>query len=950
MIMIFPVSLSAQNWLSNGALNNGIFGNTFGTNNNFPINIYTNSTLRARFTTGGALTSLVGNYGDGLRIIDPLGGPGNLDLFTSGSAGGNETHARFGSNGQISGQNNRFEFIGTTGIGTFYNVTQASAWHNFSRLDIEQGRLGSNNFWRFGLGDGTNADRRVEIVDAAQQVRISNTNSTYTELFSRANGRFLIMPSGANTGFTNTGDITYNPTERIDVNGTGRFRNVVTATPDALFVGVRNGSSNDLTMRRLDFNDDPNTFLGGDGTFHTANTTPPPANNGVSKNPFNTTSPYQLGDIYALVSPTNTPLSSNRQVRLGGRSLIFSGTGRVGIGLSYPNLPTEVLDVNGNARFRNVPVQGGQSLILGLQNGASTNDVELSRLVFPNNNTVALLGDGTWGTISGPAGPMGPAGPTGPTGATGPAGPIGPTGATGPPGPAGGVVAAQNGLNLFDPGTVELGGPLLRNTTVTANGYDMVFNNLYGNFIVGAANNGNAPLNDVSQNIILGLANTISYNTALYPQGWGHHIFGGYNKVYNQQTKVFGDGNEVGNATYSGAGIGDYVIGSNNKSNTLTASQSAYTIGAYNQNEGYFGYIFGKSNYVEGQESYAYGNDNITKGFRAHSFGNFVYCPDYLVSIGNSYSTSSTNIQNYLNGGGDIYTAHTAMPTAAQDIPAINISNVNNVAIKKYYATSALDVNGTILQNGTAVTSDASLKHNIQDLEINADSLLSLLRPRTFEWNSIQDTFMFGTQYGFIAQEFEQVLPELVKQGSDSIRHISSGGLLPVLVLGYQQQKTQIDSLENNQDSLQELVSSQQTIIDDLNNRLTQLENCLSGILPLLCQLNQSAIQANTPAAQEEVRKNLSVTLNNRSAIVIDQNVPNPFAEQTIINFSIPETVQKAQIHFYDGNGRFMNSVEVTERGLGSVTVFGSDLSTGVYTYTLVADGQVVATKKMMKQ
>ena len=209
---------------------------------------------------------------------------------------------------------------------------------------------------------------------------------------------------------------------------------------------------------------------------------------------------------------------------------------------------------------------------------------------------------------------------------------------------------------------------------------------------------------------------------------------------------------------------------------------------------------------------------------------------------------------------------------------------------------------------------------------------------------------MFGTQYGFIAQEFEQVLPELVKQGSDSIRHISSGGLLPVLVLGYQQQKTQIDSLENNQDSLQELVSSQQTIIDDLNNRLTQLENCLSGILPLLCQLNQSAIQANTPAAQEEVRKNLSVTLNNRSAIVIDQNVPNPFAEQTIINFSIPETVQKAQIHFYDGNGRFMNSVEVTERGLGSVTVFGSDLSTGVYTYTLVADGQVVATKKMMKQ
>lgn len=948
IVFLLLSNVTFGQWNTTG-LNNGS-GASFGTSNNFPINIYTNSIFRAQFTTGGALTSLVGNSGDGLRIIDPLGGPGNLDLFTSGNSGGNETHARFGSNGQISGQNNRFEFIGTTGIGTFYNVTQASAWHNFSRLDIEQGRLGSNNFWRFGLGDGTNADRRVEIVDAAQQVRISNTNSTYTELFSRANGRFLIMPSGANTGFTNTGDITYNPTERIDVNGTGRFRNVVSATPDALFVGVRNGSSNDLTMRRLDFNGNPNTFLGGDGTFHTANTTPPPANNGVSKNPLNAASPYQLGDLYALVPPTNTPLSANRQVRLGGRSLIFSGTGRVGIGLSYPNLPTEVLDVNGNARFRNVPAQGGQSLILGLQNGTSANDVELSRLVFPNNNTVALLGDGTWGTISGPAGPMGPAGPTGP------AGPIGPTGATGPQGPAGGIAVAQNGLNLINPTTVELGGPLLHNTEVYANNHDMVFNNTYGNFIVGNTNIQNPGINS-HQNIILGLNNTVNINPAIYPSGWAHNIFGNSNTVYNQGTKIFGNNNEVGNNTYAGAGDGDFVIGRYNKSNTLTGAQGGYTIGANNENQGYFNYVFGKTNNLSGEEAFAYGNNNITKGFRAHSFGNYTYAPEYVVSIGNSYTGSSTNIQNYVNGGGNIYAAHTAMPTAAQDIPAINISNANNVAIKKYYAASALDVWGTIVENGTAVTSDSTLKHNIQDLEINADSLLSLLRPRTFEWNTVQDTFMLGTQYGFVAQEFETVFPDLVKAGRDSIKHISAGGLFPILVSGYQSQKAKIDSLENQndvlkagQDSLEQIVASQDAKIDDLNNRLSQLENCLSGILPLLCQLNQSAIQANTPETQEEVRKNLNVTLSNRNAIVLDQNVPNPFAEQTIINFSIPETVLKAQIHFYDGNGRFMNSVEITERGLGRITVFGSDLSSGVYTYTLVADGQVVATKKMMKQ
>ncbi|MFN6085100.1 MAG: T9SS type A sorting domain-containing protein, partial [Fluviicola sp.] len=109
------------------------------------------------------------------------------------------------------------------------------------------------------------------------------------------------------------------------------------------------------------------------------------------------------------------------------------------------------------------------------------------------------------------------------------------------------------------------------------------------------------------------------------------------------------------------------------------------------------------------------------------------------------------------------------------------------------------------------------------------------------------------------------------------------------------------------------------------------------------------AIQANTPHAQEQLSKDIAVTLTNRSTIILDQNVPNPFAEQSVINFSIPETVKKAQIHFYNQEGRIIQTVDVIERGLGSVTVFGADLSSGVYTYTLVADGQIVATKKMMK-
>jgi hypothetical protein len=82
----------------------------------------------------------------------------------------------------------------------------------------------------------------------------------------------------------------------------------------------------------------------------------------------------------------------------------------------------------------------------------------------------------------------------------------------------------------------------------------------------------------------------------------------------------------------------------------------------------------------------------------------------------------------------------------------------------------------------------------------------------------------------------------------------------------------------------------------------------------------------------------------------LNQNVPNPFAEQTVITFSLPENIQKVNIMFYDSNGKMINNVEIKERGNSQLNVFANDLSTGVYTYTLVADGQIVATKKMVKQ
>ncbi len=56
------------------------------------------------------------------------------------------------------------------------------------------------------------------------------------------------------------------------------------------------------------------------------------------------------------------------------------------------------------------------------------------------------------------------------------------------------------------------------------------------------------------------------------------------------------------------------------------------------------------------------------------------------------------------------------------------------------------------------------------------------------------------------------------------------------------------------------------------------------------------------------------------------------------------------EIHFLNNQGASIKVVELTERGKGELLVYAEDLSPGIYTYTLVVDGNVMDSKKMLKQ
>jgi hypothetical protein len=73
---------------------------------------------------------------------------------------------------------------------------------------------------------------------------------------------------------------------------------------------------------------------------------------------------------------------------------------------------------------------------------------------------------------------------------------------------------------------------------------------------------------------------------------------------------------------------------------------------------------------------------------------------------------------------------------------------------------------GTVYSNGGTLTntnpSDLNLKTNVTPINYGLDEILKL-NPVTFDWKN--DTINQGKQYGFIAQEVQKIMPDLVKQG-----------------------------------------------------------------------------------------------------------------------------------------------------------------------------------------
>ena len=134
--------------------------------------------------------------------------------------------------------------------------------------------------------------------------------------------------------------------------------------------------------------------------------------------------------------------------------------------------------------------------------------------------------------------------------------------------------------------------------------------------------------------------------------------------------------------------------------------------------------------------------------------------------------------------------------------------------IKKVYLLFAV-----LIISGKAFSqtvTDSEIKKNITVINSPLQKL-SQLNPKIFEYDIQKFRHLKleqGIKYGFIAEEMQQVFPNLVKQknisymfGKNSyrdtkIKTIDEAGLIPVLVASIQQQQQQIEKLKEEIEAL----------------------------------------------------------------------------------------------------------------------------------------------------
>lgn len=246
------------------------------------------------------------------------------------------------------------------------------------------------------------------------------------------------------------------------------------------------------------------------------------------------------------------------------------------------------------------------------------------------------------------------------------------------------------------------------------------------------------------------------------------------------------------------------------------------------------------------------------------------------------------------------------------DFSYCQINNVNRSLSKAF----EVQLNGVpkyyIKGDGTTVfLSDRNLKTEINPLE---NSLEKIMQLKCYSYKFIDEVANGYAQLkvGLMAQEAEEIIPNLVSTDDLGIKGVDYVSLIPYLIHSIQEQEDKITELKN------------------------QLERCCSSS------------ELKSDRSSNNYMENANNLKNVSNSSHLDQNIPNPFNKESIIKAFIAEESTNASILIFDLNGKMLKSYSIPSKGNVSFKLEANEFLAGMYHYTLIVDNQEVDTKKMI--
>jgi len=320
---------------------------------------------------------------------------------------------------------------------------------------------------------------------------------------------------------------------------------------------------------------------------------------------------------------------------------------------------------------------------------------------------------------------------------------------------------------------------------------------------------------------------------------------------------------------------------------------------------------------------------NLLSGTTGNSFY-FARAKRFSIVPSSSITSTTPSINN------SIFMYGQSWPTAAQR---------GNTGFGRENPVHKVDVNGNVRCNTVIETSDRRLKRDINEYDKGLEAVRQI-NPVTYRYNERSGMESDELQTGIVAQELQEIAPELVQEFTNvTYTHDEEGEPVYAGEEIFLEVRTSevkwmmlnaIKELADDNDELKTQNAELQEKYDALEDRMAAIEAMLKKSNTNVTNVIESVDQTN-------------VTLEgNGDVAALAQNQPNPFNENTVINYFLPENATGAHMNIFSTEGKVIKTIKLNEIGEGQVNLRANGLAAGNYMYQLVTDAGVVGTKTMV--